>query len=409
MALVKGINKQFIIAKETTFGTIAASGGASQVLRRVNGAMVLTKDAIRSQEILPSQQIRDARHGSRRVAGNLTGQLSPSTYVSFMEGLLRKNFTAGATTGAITVVTAAAGPPGTFTRASGSYITDGFKVGDVVRWTGWTSTGTANNTRNYRIKDLTATVMTVTGTGNEVVAAKASGDSVTCTVVGKKAFMPASGQTSTSFSIEQWYPDATTPISERFVGCRVQSMRFNLPATGLLTVDTQIVGQDMQEGTSAYFSSPTAVTATNSLMAVNGTVKFNGADIALITGASFQIASSVEANPVVGSNIVPEIFMGTLTVDGQMSIYVQDQTIFDLFLNENEVDLSFYLTADGTVNSSFINVVMNRVKLFSATKNDSDRSIMQAVSFQALEHVTGAGSGTKYEATTITIQDSDAP
>jgi hypothetical protein len=28
--------------------------------------------------------------------------------------------------------------------------------------------------------------------------------------------------------------------------------------------------------------------------------------------------------------------------------------------------------------------------------------------FQALEHVTGAGTGTAYEATTITVQDSAA-
>jgi len=405
MALARGINKQLIIAREATFGTLAASSGG-RVLRRLNGALSLTKDGIRSQEILPSQQFRDARHGVRRVVGSLSGQLSPGAYQDFFEGMLRRQFAVGATTGPLSTIGAAAGPPGTFTRTGGSFLADGFKVGDVVRWTGWATTGTDNNARNYRIVNLTATVMTVSGLGNEVVSTKAAGDTVTCAVVGKKTFIPVANQGRYSYSVEQYFGDSDVPISERFSGVRVQGARISLPPTGMVTADFQMMGQKMVEGTAPYFTAPTPPTTDNSLVAVNGAVRFNGVDVALITGAQLNISTSMDAQPVLGSDVVPDIFEGALSVEGQASVYVQDNSFQQLFLNEAEVDLHFYMTSDGTINSPFISIVLNRVKLFSATKSDSDRAIIQSIAFQALEHTTGAGAGTKFEQTTITMQDS---
>lgn len=403
----RGLTRQIILGRETTFGTLAAAG-SGKVLRRVNATPNLNKDAFSSQEILPSQQYRDTRHGVRRPSFALSGQLSPGTYPDFFEGMLRRLFAAGATTGALATVTAAAGPPGTFTRSSGSFLTDGFKVGDVVRWTGWTTTGLANNARNYRINALTATVMTVTGLGNETVAAKTAGDSVTCTVVGKKTFMPLTGQTFYSYTIEDWHPEASPQASERYTGMRMQSLRLSLPPTGIVNIDAQMVGKDQSVSTSQYFTSPTAAGASNALTAVSGLVQFNGVDVANITGATIQFDVPVEANPVVGSNTVPEIFQGSLRVSGSLQAYFTDRDIANLFLNENEVDLEFLMTADGTVNSSFISLSMQRVKLMSYQKNDGQLGLIQSMQFQALEQVTGAGTGTAYEATTISVQDSDA-
>ena len=401
----RGLTRQIILGRETTFGTLAAAG-SGKILRRVNATPNLNKDSYSSQEILPSQQYRDTRHGVRRPSFALTGQLAAGSYPDFFEGILRRLFTAGVTSGALITVTAAAGPPGTFTRSAGSWITDGFKVGDIVRWTGWATTGIANNARNYRIIALTATVMTVTGVGSETVVAKAAGDSVTCTVVGKKTFMPVTGQNFYSYTVEDWNPEASPLVSERYSGMRMQSIRLSLPPTGILMLDAQMVGKDMAASTSQYFTTPTAPGAGNALTAVSGIVRFNNADIANITGATIQMDVPVEANPVVGANVVPEIFQGSLRVSGSLNAYFTDRDIANLFLNETEVDLEFLMTADGTLNSDFISIVMNRVKLMSYQRNDGQLSVMQSMQFQALEHVTGAGAGTAFEATTITVQDS---
>lgn len=62
----------------------------------------------------------------------------------------------------------------TFTRGSGSYITDGFSIGNTVTWTGFTNGG--NNLVGGVITALSATVMTIgaaTGLVNETKAATA--------------------------------------------------------------------------------------------------------------------------------------------------------------------------------------------------------------------------------------------
>lgn len=402
----RGVAKQVIIGQEATFGTIAGTGTGKQ-LRRVNAPLMLNKDAVASQEILPSMQLRSARHNVRRGVVPLQGELSPGAYPDIFAGMLRRPWAAGASTGAQVNITAVAGTPGTFTRAAGSFITDGFKVGDIVRSTGWTTTGAANNNRNYRlIAPLTATVMTVAGIGDEVVAAKTAGDSVTFAVVGKKTFTPVTSQTFASYTLEQLYPDGGSIISERFTGTRWQSVRMGVGAGGLVQLDAQGVAQQVAYSNAAYFISPTAPGALNTLTGVSGIVRLNGADVALVTNLSLQIQCPVDANPVVGSQIVPEIFQGAISVSGAVSLLLKDRTYIDLFDSEAECDMSFLLETDSTLNADFISVVMNRIKFMSNQRSDSDRSIVQSMNFTALEHVTGAGTGTAFEATTITVQDS---
>lgn len=405
MALVRGIRKQLVIVKESTPNTLEAAGTASRMLRRVNGSIVLTRDAIRSQEILPSAQVRDARLGTRRVQGSLSGQLSPGAYPEFFEGMFRQTWQTGASaTGAELGTVVANDSPATFTISGGTsnFLAKGFKVGDVVRFTGFSN---ANDARNYRIKDLTSTVMTVAGTGNEVVVdATPSASAVSCAVVGKKTWIPDSLHGNMSYSIEQWFPDADTAFSERYSGCRIAGLRLNLPANAMATVDASIVGRDMQTGSAAYFTNVTPLTTDNSFIAVNGALRFNGQDIAIVLGASLQISTGVDANGVIGSDLVPDIFTGVIQVEGQFQMYTPDKTMYDLFNQEQEVDLMMYMTSTTAVNAPFMTINLHRIKTLAVTKNDSDRAIIQSVQFVGLENTVAAG--TKTLATTISVQDS---
>src|SRR5580765_8990573 len=68
-----------------------ATGG--QILRRVASTLEFTKDTYQSNEIRSDYQIADFRHGVRRVAGNVSGELSPHSYQSLFEASLRGNWT----------------------------------------------------------------------------------------------------------------------------------------------------------------------------------------------------------------------------------------------------------------------------------------------------------------------------
>jgi hypothetical protein len=401
MALASGVNKQVRIKKEATFGTAPGVSGAVQ-LRRVESTLDIVKDTYESQEIVSDYQVTDFRHGSRRVEGAINGELSPGTYALLMAAAMRKDFVAGVSTGAQTNVTAAAGPPGTFTRAAGSYITDGFRVGDVIRWTGWTTTGTANNTRNYRITALTATVMTTSGLLDEVVAAKAAGDSVTATVIGKKTYTPLTGHTNDSFAIEHWFPDLTVPISELFLGCRVQSMAVELPATGLARSNFTVLGKDVTTAAAVYYTSVADAPSTGIAAAVSGSIRVAGVDVAIVTGINFTYQGGMTTLPVVGSNSTPDVFPGRVRVSGQITAALESATLRDLFLNETEADIQVFLKLTSAIDSAFLNFYFARVKLGGAQKSDGEQSIIQTLPFTSLRKQTG----TDAELTTLVIQDS---
>lgn len=406
MPISKGIFKQVRYKKESTFG-VAPGATLAQLLRRTTSDLDLVKQTYSASEIRTDQQRADFRHGTRNVAGAINGELSPLTYWDFFRSILRGTPAAATTTGAIITVTAAATAPH-FVRSAGSFLTDGFKVGDVVRWTGWTTGGVANNARNYRITALTATQMTVKDlTGNtSTVAVKAAGDSVTCLLAGKKVFTPQSGLLDESYYIEHWFSDIAQ--SEQFSGCKPASCAINLPASGMSTVNFQFMGKDIVTGTSQYYTSPTAATSSGLLAAVNGVLSVGATDYVTVTGASININGDMSIEPVVGSNSSPDIFPGVITVSGQLTVFFEDATLRDLFINETEASLFMAFTTSNAINSDFIALSMPRIKAGGASKSDGLKGLIQTIPFEVLLNTAG-GAGISSDLTTMVVQDSLAP
>lgn len=394
----RGVAKTLAIAKETAFGT--QSSATAKFLRRVSSDLFLSKDSYESQEILTSQQIRDARHGVRRASGTLGAQLSPGAYNDMFEGMLRGTWTAGVSVNKTAVIIDTVNK--TITCASPNWVTDGFRRGDVINLSAITGGGAANNNVNLRVANVSSTFLTLYETPPSAIASP--GTTATIAVVGKKVMMPATGQVFRSYTVEHWFDDLG--LSELFVGCRVSQLSLNMPASGLVSFSASLTGQDMITGSSQIYSTATASTSDNSLAAVNGRLAYAGADLGVITGMSLQIATQVQANPVLGSNVVPEIFQGTMRVNGSFTAMFTDETLMTQFLQETEVELMLYMTSDTSPNSHFMSIYLPRVKAMSASKSDGDMSLVQSFNFVALEKVPATGAG--IDATSIVVQDSSA-
>jgi hypothetical protein len=397
-----GVAKQLIFAKETTFA-VAAGAGTGTLLRRTSSNLDLAKKTYKSTEIRPDYQRSDFRHGGRSVTGTITDELSVGTFESFMASVLRQPFQAAATTGSISTVTAASAGP-QFVRSAGSFLTDGFNVGDVVQWTGWTAGATGNNTNNFLITALTATNMTGVFLNGTSVAAEASGVPVTCTLVGKKSWIPLTNQTRDSYTIEHSYTDISQ--SQVFTGCRISQMTVRLPSTGLATIDFPILGINATESASAYFTSPAAASTGRILAAVNGAMYVGGVQVAVVTSIDFTVNGNYTSGDVVGSNVSPDIFPGSIDVTGTMSAYFLDQTFQSAFYNETEVSVLVVLTTDSTANSAFQVFNFPRCKFNGATKNDGEVGLVQTVPFVALLNNNNPVTGSLV--TTMSIQDSAA-
>lgn len=404
MAISRGTAKQVAYKKETTWGT-PASGAGAKYLRRVTSAFNLTKETYESGEIRTDRQIADFRHGVRSATGSLNGELSPKSYSDFMQSLVGRDFTVG--TSVSSLAFAIAGPVSglyTITRGSGSFLTDGFQVGNVVRITAATGANADSLNKNLLIASMTALVLTVSVVNGSSMTPAGSVTAATVAVTGKNTFVPITGHTEDSYTVEQWFTDIAQ--SEVFSGMRVGSMNVQLPATGLTTVDFSFMGKDLSnKGTSQYFTTPTAQGTEGIFAAVNGVMLVNGLPIALVTSADFSIERAMENATAVGSNSVAEIFIGRIRANGNMSVYFQDAAFRNYFDNETPVSVVFVLSADSTPTSPFISFTLPKIKLGSFTSDDGELGLVAQASFTALlNDVTSGG----LPATTAMIQDSAA-
>jgi len=399
MAIAKGVSKLVAFKKETTWGVPAGDTGG-QLLRRVTADFNLVKEQYESNEINPSFQTIDSRHGVRSVEGSLEAELSPGTYSAFMESILARDFTAGATATGMSITIAASGVFYTVTRAAGSWLTDGFYTGNLIRLTG-AGFAPANVGNNLLIVGLTALVATVIVLSDTPLVAEGPIASADAAVVGKQTYVPATGHTDPSFTVEQFYADIAQ--SEVFTGLKPASMDLQMPSTGLVTASFGFMGKNLEQtGTSQYFTSPTATNTKGIFASVSGAVIVNGQPVALITSVDLSVARNQEMATVVGSNFAADIFVGRITASGSLSVYFQDAVFRDYFDDEAKISLIFALTSGEEKNADAITVTMGKVKINSGAATDAELGLVRSMDFQALQNDVTAGG---LVASTIMVQD----
>ncbi|MDD5724393.1 MAG: phage tail tube protein [Syntrophales bacterium] len=414
MTIANAVNKKVVIAKQSAQGTIAAVDAATaQYLRFLSFNQDQTNEQYTSNEMRPDKQVGDVNIGPQDGNGACNGELTPGTYEMFEAAILRKVFVAGSSDAANSGVAAAAttGAAGTFTRddVDGSWITDGFKLGDVVQQTGWTTTATANNSHNFLITALTPTVMTVLGIDGTPPATKVKGDEVTTTVVGQKCWVPAASHTEDWFTIEHYFSDVD--LSEVFWDCKVSSMAVKVPASGIPTIDFNILGLQMTEkgtGAAPYFTGPAAITTTEVVHSGKAVIMVSGVEQTLATGIDFEIVGSNQTmGAVIGTNVKPGISDGRVEVKGNLSIYYEDDTLSGYFRAGTEVSIFVVLPVSDDANADFIAFTLPVVKLTGAAKS-GDKEITHSIPFMAKYNSSGDDGTTCTEntlATTISMQD----
>lgn len=403
MSNASGVAKQLRYKAESAFGTAPGATGA-QLLRRVQSTLDLNKDTYQSNEIRDDYQVADYRHGVRRVSGNVKGELSPGTYKDFIAAALRKDFAAVSALTSLNITVSGTGPSYTIARDTGSWLTGGIKIGQVVRLTAG-SFAAGNLNKNLLVTGVVALELTVIVLNGSALTAEGPISSATLTIPGKVCYVPTSGHTNKSFAIEHWFSDVSQ--SELFLGCKVDSLEIGLPPTGMSTIDVAFQGQDIDTDSSAYYTSPTAATSTGIVAAVNGVLLVGGTAVAICTGLSIKVASGLSSEPVVGSNILPEHSQGRVVVSGQFTAYFANATLRDNFINEDEISLVTALTTSNAAAADFLVFAMPRLKVGSAGKDDGEKNIVATYSYQALFNSTG-GSGVSTEKSTLMVHDSQA-
>jgi len=398
MTIARGITKQLAIKPESSYGVLAGASGAA-LLRRVTSTFNLAKATYQSAEIRTDYQVADFRHGVRSCAGTVAGELSPGSYSTLMQAALARDFTAGISfTGLSLAVTTT-----DITRASGSFITDGFKLGDIIRLTAGTGAASDNLNINLLITNVVALDITFVVVNGATITPSPTVTGATLVVQGKKTYVPQTGHTSKSFTVEEFCIGIAQ--SEVYTGVKVNTMGLTLPSTGISTVNFSLTGKDLtQTGTTQYFTSPSALGTTGVCAGVNGSVIFNGAKVAVITNCTINLNRNLAETTALGSNSIVESVDGRAIVDGNLSLYFIDAAARDAFKNETEVSVIINLTTNNSATADFFTITMPRCKFNSFTKDDGEGAITASTAFTALLNNSNAAG----DVTTIVISDSQA-
>ncbi len=397
----KGVSKLVAVKRESQWGVLPAATGA-KLLRRVTADFNLTKENYESNEINPSFQTIDSRHGVRSVEGSLEAELSPGTYSDFIGSILAKDFDAGgSTTGASLTITApVSGSFYTITRDAGSWLTDGFYVGNIVRLSG-AGFDPANVGNNLLVVGLTALVATVVLLSATPLVAEGPIAAAGMAVVGKQSYVPLTGHTDDSYTVEQFFSDIGQ--SEVYTGLKPASIALSLPSTGLVTANLSFMGKNLERtGTTQYFTSPTPTNTEGIFAAVSGAVVVNGKPVGLITSMDLNISRNQEAANVVGSNFAADIFVGRVTASGSLSVYFQDAVFRDYFDDEAKISIVVALTTGEEKDAEAMTFTMGKVKINSGSKTDAELGLTQSMDFQALQNDVTSGG---LVASTILVQD----
>lgn len=400
MTIASQIKRKVFIGKQSALGTIAGTGDGKTYNYRDGGLSGgLTKDSFESNTIRTDQQRQNASHGTRSVTKTIDQEFQIGGHTALLEGALRDTFETGATTGAVVTI-GINGSTRTISRSSGSFVTDGFKVGDIVRATGFVASG--NNNKNFRLATVSASTMTyVADSWIGTVTTEAAGATVTVSVPGKKLSVPSSGHTNDYFTIEEWNDDIEQ--SEVDTDCKISSMAISIPANGNATVNFGFLGRNATYATSQYFVSPTAAPSGEIVAGTLGLLSYDGADSVVLTSLDLTLDAGAEVKSVVGSNLSPDVFTGSVVVSGSMSALFEDAAILGDFDDEAEAPLFVYMFENSNADSDFIIIKLPNIKINSADKSADGTAISLSSNFTA--GVLADGSTTK-EQTTIVIVDS---
>ncbi|MFC1114764.1 phage tail tube protein [Pasteurella multocida] len=223
---------------------------------------------------------------------------------------------------------------------------------------------------------------------------------------GKILVVPESGHATESFCIEDFFQDVS--VSRVYLGCRVSKISIDVQPNGIASITTTFLGQRGEESATAYYTNPTPQIQSEKLAGVNGRLMLNKKTAALVTGFKLDIDLNASSEPVLGAKYAPDVFIGTVKVDGSFTMYFQDKKMIDAVRTSENLSLALRLDAGDATNADYMSIILPGIKATSIDIDDGEKLLMQTCNFSAFPAVYDSASqidDSLKKPTTIIIQD----
>ena len=194
------------------------------------------------------------------------------------------------------------------------------------------------------------------------------------------------GTTMIPYSIEKGFPAGNH--YQIYTGMYANTFNLNLQANSQVTGSIEFVGMNQEVRTTPASSVAKTEPVSGGLFdSFTGEIKEGGAVIGDITSLSLTISNNLSPTFVLMNDSVKEVIDGRCMVEGSLSVYFSDATLYNKFVNDLESSIEFTLTdpASGAELNGYT-FLLPRVKYSGADMPvNAEGPVLVTMPFKALQ------------------------
>jgi hypothetical protein len=302
-------------------------------LRSTGGIPTIAKDTLQSEELDESRETKSIRTGNESATGEYSIELSHGSQDDLLANAMSSSWEAGFADTGLSVTVADAGK--TFTRASGSFLTDAIEVGDLVQFVDLTG----NNALPFIATAVSALVLTGAAITKTLV------DEATVTTDYASGDKLGTGNECKTVSIltELKGKCGTSTVYILTTGVEFTGWSIDVSVNATVTGSFPLIGRDQTEDVAAPAGSTFTETTTRPYTSVDSKVIESGVVQGGVTSIAYANDNNTSPQYELGSKSVSFVERGTANNTITASMFMFDTELLNKFLNETTVDIAVIL------------------------------------------------------------------
>ncbi len=372
--MAEGSRRRIIYVPEVTPGTTPPTPSCKTLRANGGSGIKIARQSLQSQEMRSDRQVAALRLGNKSPSLEIPFEFSFGSFDDILESALFGLWAIAYALTAQTVSVVASTKK--FTRAAGSWITDGVKVGDKFITTGFEAAGNNGTFIVTAVSALEVTCAAATG------LVDVTGDMDVAITTDRSVLKQ--GVTPKYLSMEEGFADID--VYQVLTGCMANTFGLEVRPNAMVTGSFGMVALGGSAFADASIdATPDAAPTTSPFDAYTGSIKEGGAALAIATGLSLSLANGLESLFALFRADPYRIGVGRANVTGRLSAYFESAAMANKFSNETESSIEFRLT-DLAGNS--YDILIPRIKYTDAAKSMTENNVLVDMPFQALNDTT---------------------
>jgi hypothetical protein len=207
-----------------------------------------------------------------------------------------------------------------------------------------------------------------------------------------------------SYTISDYYGGGAAS-TRRFAGMKFSEVGIKWSADGALTYTAKAMGY-----ASATATNPTPSFTTVSLMpAWIGVISIGGSTVTYVTDGEVTIKRPVDAIHTADGTADPyKVWAGPVTVDGKMTIVMEDDTEYTRYLTNTKPALDMDFSQGAAAALTEVKLHMTKAAYTAAEVGRGKDYVELAVTFEGLANTTDVGASSGYSPIKVTLQNAIA-